>query len=80
MPLTRPILPHVYRTASCFKWLTFTLPAYIGAALFARPDRGDVLRRTFVPTILLGQVYPSMLLMIFGTAISPDMFFWQPQP
>ncbi len=63
---------------SCFKWLTFSLLAYIGAALFARPDRGDVLRRTFVPTILLGPVYLSTLVMIFGTAISPYMFFWQP--
>jgi NRAMP (natural resistance-associated macrophage protein)-like metal ion transporter len=62
----------------CFKWLTLGLLAYIGAALFAHPDWGDVLRGTFVPTFSLDPVYVSTLVAIFGTTISPYMFFWQP--
>src|SRR5262252_6144281 len=62
----------------CFKWLTLGLLAYIGAALFAHPDWGDVLRGTFIPTFSLDPVYVSALVAIFGTTISPYMFFWQP--
>src|SRR5262249_29375700 len=62
----------------CFKWLTLGLLAYIGAALFSHPDWGDVLRGTFVPTFSLDPVYVSTLVAIFGTTISPYMFFWQP--
>ena len=32
--------------ANTFKWLTLALFGYIGAALFARPDLGEVLRGT----------------------------------
>jgi NRAMP (natural resistance-associated macrophage protein)-like metal ion transporter len=62
----------------CFKWLTLGLLAYIGAALFAHPDWGDVLRGTFIPTLSLDPVYVATLVAIFGTTISPYMFFWQP--
>jgi len=64
--------------ARCFKWLTVGLLAYIGASLFAHPDWGDVLRGTFLPTFSLDPVYISTLVAIFGTTISPYMFFWQP--
>jgi NRAMP (natural resistance-associated macrophage protein)-like metal ion transporter len=62
----------------CFKWLTFGLLAYIGAALFSHPDWGDVLRGTFIPTLSLDPAYVATLVAIFGTTISPYMFFWQP--
>jgi NRAMP (natural resistance-associated macrophage protein)-like metal ion transporter len=62
----------------CFKWLTLGLLAYIGAALFAHPNWGDVLRGTFIPTFSLDPVYVATLVAIFGTTISPYMFFWQP--
>jgi NRAMP (natural resistance-associated macrophage protein)-like metal ion transporter len=64
--------------ARCFKWLTLGLLAYIGAALFSHPNWGDVLRGTFIPTFSLDPVYVSSLVAIFGTTISPYMFFWQP--
>src|SRR5207249_8856128 len=35
--------------ANTFKWLAFTLVAYIGAAFYAHPDVREVLRATFVP-------------------------------
>jgi NRAMP (natural resistance-associated macrophage protein)-like metal ion transporter len=61
-----------------FKWLTLGLVAYIGAALFARPDWGDVLRGTLIPRFSLDPAYVAALVAIFGTTISPYMFFWQP--
>jgi NRAMP (natural resistance-associated macrophage protein)-like metal ion transporter len=62
----------------CFKWLTLGLLAYIGAALFSHPDWRDVLRGTFIPTVSLDPAYVATLVAIFGTTISPYMFFWQP--
>src|SRR5947208_2007921 len=36
-----------------FRWLTLALLAYVGAAFFARPDLGEVIRATLLPTIRL---------------------------
>ncbi|HME81742.1 MAG TPA: divalent metal cation transporter [Candidatus Eremiobacteraceae bacterium] len=67
-----------YRLISTiFKWLALALFAYIGSALFARPDWLAVLRGTFVPTFSLGAGYLTTLVAILGTTISPYMFFWQ---
>jgi NRAMP (natural resistance-associated macrophage protein)-like metal ion transporter len=63
--------------ANIFKWLTLALFAYIGSALFAHPDPGDVLRATFFPTIRLDAQFLTTLVAILGTTISPYLFFWQ---
>jgi NRAMP (natural resistance-associated macrophage protein)-like metal ion transporter len=61
-----------------FKWLALGLLAYIGSALFAHPDWTDVLHGTLVPHLSLEPTYLATLIAIFGTTISPYMFFWQP--
>src|SRR5579859_3427075 len=61
-----------------FRWLALGLLAYIGSALFAQPNWTDVLRATFVPQISFDSTYLATLIAIFGTTISPYMFFWQP--
>jgi NRAMP (natural resistance-associated macrophage protein)-like metal ion transporter len=63
--------------ATVFKWLTLALFAYIGSAFLARPDWGQVLTATFVPTIRLDQAFLLTLVAILGTTISPYLFFWQ---
>jgi NRAMP (natural resistance-associated macrophage protein)-like metal ion transporter len=63
--------------ATTFKWLTLALFAYIGSAFFARPDWGEVLAATLVPTIRLDQTFLLTLVAILGTTISPYLFFWQ---
>jgi NRAMP (natural resistance-associated macrophage protein)-like metal ion transporter len=63
--------------AKVFKWLTLTLFAYIASALFSRPDWGDVLRATVIPTISFDPNFLSTLVAILGTTISPYLFFWQ---
>ncbi|MBO9539754.1 divalent metal cation transporter [bacterium] len=63
--------------ASIFKWLSLTLFAYIGAALFAKPDLWEVLRGTFVPTLAFDGKSLITYTAILGTTISPYLFFWQ---
>ena len=60
-----------------FKWLALALLAYIGAALFARPDVAKVLAGTLIPTIQLDPKYIGILVALLGTTISPYLFFWQ---
>jgi NRAMP (natural resistance-associated macrophage protein)-like metal ion transporter len=63
--------------AKTFKWLTLALFAYIASAFFARPDWGDVLRGTFLPTFRFDSTFLATLVAILGTTISPYLFFWQ---
>jgi len=63
--------------AQTFKWLTLALFAYIGAALYARPDPWEVLRGTLIPTFSLDARFMTTLVAILGTTISPYLFFWQ---
>jgi NRAMP (natural resistance-associated macrophage protein)-like metal ion transporter len=60
-----------------FKWLSLALLAYIGAALFARPEVVKVLFGSLVPTITLDPAYIGILVALLGTTISPYLFFWQ---
>lgn len=61
-----------------FKWLTLALFAYIGSAVLAKPDLIEVLKGTFIPTFSFDSKFLATLVAIFGTTISPYMFFWQP--
>jgi NRAMP (natural resistance-associated macrophage protein)-like metal ion transporter len=63
--------------ALVFKWLTLALFAYVIDALIVRPEPWPVLRATFLPTFALDRVYLTTLVAIFGTTISPYLFFWQ---
>ena len=63
--------------ANVFKWLTLALFGYILAALFSRPDPMEVLRGTFIPTFSFDSKFLAALVAIFGTTISPYLFFWQ---
>jgi NRAMP (natural resistance-associated macrophage protein)-like metal ion transporter len=63
--------------ARVFKWLTLTLFAYVGAAFLARPAWNEMLRGTFIPRLSLDRTYLTTLVAIFGTTISPYLFFWQ---
>lgn len=59
------------------KWLTLVLFAYV-ATLFATKIPWDqALRGVFIPTISLSSAFFTTLVAIFGTTISPYLFFWQ---
>jgi NRAMP (natural resistance-associated macrophage protein)-like metal ion transporter len=63
--------------ARIFKWLTLSLFAYIVAAFLAKPNWGEVLKATFIPTVRFDHQYLMTLVAIFGTTITPYLFFWQ---
>lgn len=60
-----------------FKWLTLSLFAYVIAAFLAKPDWYSVVRATFVPQIQITSEYITTIVAIFGTTISPYLFFWE---
>jgi Mn2+/Fe2+ NRAMP family transporter len=60
-----------------FKWLTLALFAYVAAAFLAAPPWRQVITATFVPHLSLDATYLTTLVAIFGTTISPYLFFWQ---
>lgn len=66
-----------YTIARIFKWLTLVLFSYVLAAVFAKPDWGAVLRATFIPHVQWSAEYWATLVGLFGTTISPYLFFWQ---
>jgi NRAMP (natural resistance-associated macrophage protein)-like metal ion transporter len=65
------------RYVRVLKWLTLTLFAYVGTVFASHVPWGEVLRGTFVPKLELSQNYLLLIVAIFGTTISPYLFFWQ---
>lgn len=66
-----------YQLARIFKWLTLVLFAYVLAAFLAKPDWPSVFRSTLIPHIEFSSTYWATLVGLFGTTISPYLFFWQ---
>jgi NRAMP (natural resistance-associated macrophage protein)-like metal ion transporter len=63
--------------AAYLKVLTLVLFAYVVDAFYAGPDWAQALRSTFVPRIHLNAAFITTIVAIFGTTISPYLFFWQ---
>jgi NRAMP (natural resistance-associated macrophage protein)-like metal ion transporter len=63
--------------ARTFKWLPLALFAYIASSFLARPDWGEVLRGTLLPSFSMDSTFLTTLVAILGTTISPYLFFWQ---
>jgi Mn2+/Fe2+ NRAMP family transporter len=51
--------------------------AYVGVVLFVKIDWPEVLARTAWPHFALNTAAVTMVVAVFGTTISPYMFFWQ---
>ena len=65
------------RYVSVLKWLTLSLFAYVGALAFAHISWGQALAGVLVPRITWSNDYLTTIVAIFGTTISPYLFFWQ---
>ena len=63
--------------AKVLKWLALTLLAYPATTLIVSQPWGDILYATFVPHIELTVSFLFIITGVFGTSISPYMFFWQ---
>jgi NRAMP (natural resistance-associated macrophage protein)-like metal ion transporter len=66
-----------YTIARIFKWMTLILFSYVLAAFFAKPDWAAVIHATFIPHVEWSGAYWATLVGLFGTTISPYLFFWQ---
>jgi len=63
--------------AKVLKWLAVTLLAYPATALIVHQPWGTILRATFIPHIEFTFGFLFIITGVFGTSISPYMFFWQ---
>jgi NRAMP (natural resistance-associated macrophage protein)-like metal ion transporter len=65
------------RYVSVLKWLTLSLFTYVGALAFAHISWGQALTGMLVPRLTWSADYFTTIVAIFGTTISPYLFFWQ---
>ncbi|HZZ88764.1 MAG TPA: divalent metal cation transporter [Caulobacteraceae bacterium] len=66
-----------HRYVLILKWLTISLFAYVAVAFIVRAPWAEVALRTFLPQFRLGKDSITIIVAIFGTTISPYLFFWQ---
>jgi Mn2+/Fe2+ NRAMP family transporter len=59
------------------KWLTLVLFAYVAVAFAVKVDWGDVASHVVRPDVQFSSSWVTMIVAIFGTTISPYLFFWQ---
>jgi NRAMP (natural resistance-associated macrophage protein)-like metal ion transporter len=65
------------RYSGILRWLTLSLVAYIAVLFVIKVNWGQVVRDVFIPSIHGDRVYLVALIAVFGTTISPYLFFWQ---
>jgi Mn2+/Fe2+ NRAMP family transporter len=71
------IFVHYDRYVTVLKWMTLSLLAYIAARFAARLPWVEALSGLVVPRIVWSSEFFTTLVAIFGTTISPYLFFWQ---
>jgi len=65
------------RYVRVLKWLTLVLLAYVGTLFAVHIPWGQVVHQTVWPNMSWKPEYITMVVAIFGTTISPYLFFWQ---
>ena len=65
------------RYASILKWSTLSLFSYVAVVFVAQVPWGEAIRSTLVPSFTFDKDHAMALVAIFGTTISPYLFFWQ---
>ena len=66
-----------HRYVGLLKWFTLSLFAYVGVVFAAKIDWRAVAHGAFVPQFSLSGESLMLIVAIFGTTISPYLFFWQ---
>lgn len=65
-----------HRLASVLKWLTLSLLAYIATAFVVGLNWTEVLVRLLVPRLEFSREYLTIVVALFGSTVSPYLFFW----
>ncbi len=63
--------------ARILKWATLSLFAYVGVLFVVDVPWGEALRGVLIPSFTFDRDHAMALVAIFGTTISPYLFFWQ---
>jgi len=71
------ILFNYQRYVSILKWLTLVLFAYVIALFVVKVPWGEALMGLLIPKIQWNGAFPTTLVAILGTTISPYLFIWQ---
>jgi Mn2+/Fe2+ NRAMP family transporter len=66
---------HVY--VKFLKWLTISVFAYIIAGFMTHPNWLVIFKNSFIPQISFSKEYIFAMIAVFGTTITPYLFFWQ---
>jgi len=74
---TLQVLIPYSRYVSILKWLTFVLFAYFGTVMVVKVPWSEAARGFFIPTLTADASFWTVVVAIFGTTISPYLFFWQ---
>jgi NRAMP (natural resistance-associated macrophage protein)-like metal ion transporter len=72
-----PIWTKYARYVAVLKWLTVSLLAYVATLFIVHVPWSEALFRIVVPAWQWNSDYLMMVVAIFGTTISPYLFFWQ---
>ena len=59
------------------KWLTLALLSYVAVVFTIHVQWGAVVREMVLPRLVLNHDTITMIVAVFGTTISPYLFFWQ---
>jgi NRAMP (natural resistance-associated macrophage protein)-like metal ion transporter len=59
------------------KWLTLVLFAYVGVIFAIHIDWAEVAARIVAPRVQFSPAWMTVVVAVFGTTISPYLFFWQ---
>ncbi|OGN34805.1 MAG: hypothetical protein A3I39_00250 [Candidatus Yanofskybacteria bacterium RIFCSPLOWO2_02_FULL_47_9b] len=70
------ILPYKH-IAHYLKWVAIVMLSYVGTVFIISPAWRDVFFNLFIPHFSLDKEYIAMIVAIYGTTISPYLFFWQ---
>jgi NRAMP (natural resistance-associated macrophage protein)-like metal ion transporter len=77
LTLTLQLFVPYHRYVVVLKWLTMALLAYVAVVFAVKLDWIEVARSFVAPQISLSKEAVTMVVAIFGTTISPYLFFWQ---
>ena len=75
--LTLQIFLPYRRYVHFLKWLTLGLLAYVATVMTIAVPWGEVLARTLMPHFAWNNDSVTLIVAVFGTTISPYLFFWQ---
>ena len=74
--LLQVFIPY-HRYVNFLKWLTISLLAYAAVLFTVHVPWGEVMKHTLLPTFIFNADSAAVIIGVFGTTISPYLFFWQ---